>query len=408
MSSLKYNTLVPLYGLRRVGLAGFLVVAVLSAASPGVAAAPDSPQAVHARTAVVAVANAEGFVPGHLARAGTSPSVFVLGTSPCGNRLCPSLWRGYEGEGGLSSHFVKVTVPPLAISKLYGEDQLVFANARDGYASHSYGQSSDAPVFATVDGARSWHRVSFGPGVGAFDITAARGEFYAVLVRCTWGTAGSAPSRCHDYRLARSRAGSTSWSSVPIPGATTLLNDAVSLGVTGTQVWLSYQVKREGAVPQLLVSESGLAPFVRVAQSALSGVLPCGLYPMTRAVLWALCPTGMQESVLRSTNAGRSFDTVWTTFPTIGSLFIPVSAEVAYRYEGVEHAPQVLERTSDGGPDFKAVAPFPFVGGAGELFLFLDPNDGYAIGSVSRDKSQPTVTMLFTHDGGASWHKVTV
>jgi len=357
------------------------------------------------RESSIASVDKAGFVPSRLARAGTSSTVFVLGTSPCGNQLCPSLWRGYEA-GGLSGHFVKVTVPPLAISKLYGLDQLVFANAKDGYAFQSYGQAADAPVFATVDGVRSWHRVSFGPGVGAFDIAAARGEFFAVLVRCSWGTASS-PSQCHDYRLGRSRAGSTLWSSVPIPGATTLVNNAVSLAATGSQVWLSYQVDRQGAVPQLLESAGGHLPFVRLARWALYGVQPCALYPMTSTVLWALCGTGMQESVLRSTNAGRSFAGVWTTFPTVGSLFTPVTAKVAYRYEGVgSKTPQVLERTTDGGSHFRVVAPFPFVGGAGEQFFFLDPNDAYAIGSVKHGKSQTEPTLLFTDDGEVSWHQV--
>ena len=359
------------------------------------------------RESSIASVDEGGFVPSFLARAGTSSTVFVLGTIPCGNRLCPSLWRGQEDVGGLPGHFVAVTAPPFTIPKLYGLGQLVFANAQDGYAFQSYGQPTDAAVFATVDGARSWHRVSLGPGVGGFDLATARGEFYAVLLRCTWGTASSAPSRCHDYRLGRSRAGSTLWSSVPLTGATTLVNNAISLAATGSHVWLSYQVDRQGAVPQLLESDGGRLPFVRLPQSALYGVQPCMLYPMTSTVLWALCPTGMQESVLRSTDAGRKFERVWTTYPTVGSLFMPVTATVAYRYQGVlSTTPQGLERTTDGGSSFRVVAPFPFVGGAGEQFFFLDPTDAYAIGSVKRAKSQPEPTLLYTNDAGVSWHEV--
>lgn len=358
-------------------------------------------------TAAGEVALAAGFAPSFLARAGTSSTVYVLGTSPCGNQSCPSLWRGYAGVSALSGRFVKVTAPPFNDPKLYGLGKLVFANARDGYAFQSYGQATDAAVYATVDGARSWHRVSFGSDAGAFDIAAAQGEFYAVEVRCTWGTPSSAASRCHDYRLARSRAGSTSWSSVPIPGATALVNNAVSLAATGYKVWLSYQDNREGSVPQLLESAGGHLPFVRQAQSALYGVQPCALYPMTSFIIWALCPTGMQESVLRSTDAGRNFERMWTAFPTLGSLFIPVTAGVAYRYQGVgAKTPQVLERTTDGGASFTVVAPFPFVGGAAEQFFFLDPNDAYAIGSVKNGKSETEATLLFTHDGGVSWHLV--
>ena len=39
------------------------------------------------------------------------------------------------------------------------------------------------------------------------------------------------------------------------------------------------------------------------------------LYPMTSTVLWALCGTGMQESVLRSTDAGGKFERVETDLP---------------------------------------------------------------------------------------------
>ena len=80
----------------------------------------------------------------------------------------------------------------------------------------------------------------------------------------------------------------------------------------------------------------------------------------------------MQESVLRSTNAGRSFAGVWTTFPTVGSLFTPVTAKVAYRYEGVgSKTPQVLERTTDGGSHFRVVAPFPLSAEQANSFSFL-------------------------------------
>ena len=46
----------------------------------------------------IASVDEAGFVPSFLARAGTSSTVFVFGTIPCGNRLCSSLWRGYEAS----------------------------------------------------------------------------------------------------------------------------------------------------------------------------------------------------------------------------------------------------------------------------------------------------------------------
>jgi hypothetical protein len=72
------------------------------------------------RESSIASVDEAGFVPSFLARAGTSSTVFVLGTSPCGNRLCPSLWRGQEDVGGLHGHFVAVTAPPFTIPKPYG------------------------------------------------------------------------------------------------------------------------------------------------------------------------------------------------------------------------------------------------------------------------------------------------
>jgi len=126
------------------------------------------------------------FSPSLVARAGTSDTVFVLGTASCGSGLCLQLWRGQAGSGATRGHFTEVNAPPSAAPRYAGSigsvRQLVFANTEDGYALELEPNSIWMTAFATSNGGKSWHSVSFGPNVTVFAMVASAQHVYAVLV----------------------------------------------------------------------------------------------------------------------------------------------------------------------------------------------------------------------------------
>jgi hypothetical protein len=280
---------------------------------------------------------------------------------------------------------------------------LVFANSSDGYAFGTLPLKVGLPlsvgddpstVFATTDGGRSWHAFSFGSHVGVMQLVASANVFYSVLASCTKTRSTTGVERCSNYRLARSAAGSLSWSTVPIPGTAALGGIPVDLGAEGSQVFMTYQTVR--GTPELLESTRGRPPFRARRQPSLDSVIACGLFPMAEATIWAFCPTGMLESWLRSDDGGGHFTRFWTTAGTGGGVLDPVTNDIAYREFGL--ASRVLERTTGGGKRFVTVAPLPPNGGT--QLVFLDEEDGFALGA-----NQHT-TLMQTLNGGVDWTRV--
>jgi hypothetical protein len=306
-----------------------------------------------------------------------------------------------------------MVAPPSATPSFVGSDgsveSLVFANSSDGYAvegpAPSAGPLIGAPVFVTVDGGESWSPIGFGADVSVFKMVTSGNVFYAVLVHCTRSSAVTVPT-CEDYRLGRSVVGTTSWSSVPIPGTSSLDDTAVGLGAAGASVWLTYMQGTDDAVPQLLESSGGVPPFTTVSEPPLAGVTACAITVSPGNVIWADCPTGMMQTYLRSPDAGGHFSALWSASGTIGASYEALSGDVAYRYLGTQS--QLLQRTTDGGRQFATVARLVFSEGTGTQFVFTDANDGFALGDLGENqRSQPAVpTLLQTLDGGTSWTTV--
>jgi hypothetical protein len=351
--------------------------------------------------------------PGLVVQAGDTSTVFVLGTAHCAGGLCLQLWRGTGGAGVGAEQWSEMVAPPSATPSFAGSDgsveSLVFANSSDGYAvegpTPSAGPLIGAPVFVTVDGGTSWSPIGFGADVSVFKMVTSGNVFYAVLVHCTPSSAVTV-STCEDYRLGRSVVGTTSWSSVPIPGTSSLDDTAVGLGAAGGSVWLTYLQQTDGAVPQLLESRDGVPPFTTVSEPPLVGVTACALTVSPGNVIWADCPTGMMQTYLRSPDAGRHFSALWSAYGTIGASYDAISGDVAYRYLGTQS--QLLQRTTDGGQRFATVARLVFSGGTGTQLVFTDANDGFALGDLgANQRTQPAVpTLLQTLDGGTSWTTV--
>ncbi len=334
-------------------------------------------------------------------QAGALPRVFVVGTVPCGGGVtCQRLWESSTVTAGSPTTFTERTMPvPIAASPSPGPlESLVFANAQDGLFLTRNSYDDPSHVYATTDAGERWQPVDLGGMTVTTQLVASGNVFDALLEHCTHISTG----QCSGYTLARSRAGSAHWSFSVFPPHDVLHppDASASIGALGAQLWITY-LSPKIPVAQLAVSAGGQPPrFTIFGQPRLGGVVACTLAPMAGNVIWANCPTGMMVSELRSTDGGHGFTAVWSYAGTGGFAFDPVSADIAFRYLGIEST--AVERTTDGGQTFTRVGTLPFAQGSFTRLLFLDEADGFALGSTSAG----TAALLQTIDGGSSWWPV--
>jgi photosystem II stability/assembly factor-like uncharacterized protein len=333
-----------------------------------------------------------GFVPRELVSIPASSDVLVLGTVPCGARSCAQLWR--VGAGG--RELTRLGTPPGTRglgSGLAEGARLVFANVDDGYALATVGEGGSSSY--TTDGGRVWHPLPMPLTNTLVSVVASGGAFYGLLARCT------TLENCR-YDLGRSAVTSPDWSSVPIPGATGLVQGNIDLAARGPEVWLTFERHFK---PVLVKSHGGRPPFAERPAPQLLGVVGCSLSPESASVVWAECPTGMMVSWFRSTDGGARFTHWWETSGTGGNAFDPLSPTVAYRYTGIGPGPAyLLQRTTDGGASFTTVSRlFPHEGSTPQ-FAFSDEDDGYVLGPNAGGKTG--FKVLYTSDGGRHWRPI--
>jgi photosystem II stability/assembly factor-like uncharacterized protein len=107
----------------------------------------------------------------------------------------------------------------------------------------------------------------------------------------------------------------------------------------------------------------------------------------------------MMQSYLRSPDAGRHFQALWSASGTIGASYDALSGDIAYRYLGAQS--QLLQRTTDGGQQFVTVARL--VSAGVNQLVFTNVEDGFALSLVGTNNVS---TLLQTLDGGTSWTTV--
>jgi photosystem II stability/assembly factor-like uncharacterized protein len=262
-----------------------------------------------------------------------------------------------------------------------------FANLEDAYRTVG-SEGFHKALFQSDDAARSWHAVSFGKWTTVYGFTTSGDRVYAVVLRCTGVYA------CSDYRLYRSRAGSSSWTSSPIPDTNDLHGSEVGLGAFGPDVWVGLS---NGGPVALLFSADGGRSF-RVAAAELAG-LGCRPGPTSSTVVWLSCGTGNDGYWTRSSDGGKKFVGLPLEGSNASSLEA-VSDAVAY-FELVA-SNLVLERTTDGGQTFRRVETPPIPSGAGLIVAFRDALHGLAI-----VRSATAGTLWRTSDGALTWLPVT-
>jgi hypothetical protein len=272
--------------------------------------------------------------------------------------------------------------------------ELVFANARAGYALLRTGTQSD--LYVTLNGANSWHREVIASNATILHLVATPSEIYAIIAQC------SKANVCRHYRLARSALTASTWMTSILPAPSP--DSGIGVGAYGPNVWVSEQ-SRMAAL--LFTSHDQGRTFTHSSARGLVSINGCDLSATSSSTLWAQCPTGMMVSFLHSRDGGAH----WTAVAgrefagTGGGSFDPVSGTLAYiGYGDVSPAgAKNLFRVTNGGRTATAEGRLKCSNLNG--LIFTDVSDGLA--ACVQTATPDSTVLLGTSDGGATWKKVT-
>ncbi len=357
------------------------------ASLPGTTVATTAPSPVSTAattTAPARTAVAAGFVPQSFT-AVSEDDYWVLGTEPCDRGTCTAIARTTDGGGS----FDAIAAPALgSAGGAGGEPTLRFADRSDGFA---FVTGAGGAFYATHDGGSSWQRLQVGSLVA---FATGGGDAYAVTARCS--TAG-----CGGFRFERSPISRDAWTSVPLPFAPD--GSVLDLSAHGASVWLLGTPAGDGTTQHDLLARS-----TDGGRSFTVGAGPCypglggGLAPSSAAVVWAVCPTGMLASVLRSTDGGATFASVHTPTELANStLLAQASDTTALLVPGGAGSSPLL--TTDAGLTWRAPA-IPTGGTFWPWAGFTDSTTGAAL--VQPAAGGGAEELWRTTDGGSSWHDV--
>jgi photosystem II stability/assembly factor-like uncharacterized protein len=318
---------------------------------------------------------------------------WLLGTAPCTHPVCTSIVRTTDG----GAHFVGIPAPPMRVRD---SAALLFADSLDGYAG-GVGYPEPRPLYATHDGGAHWTQSR--ADVIAFTVTA--GHIYAITGRCANGV-------CSQLRLARSPAAADAWTSVALPVAT--VSGIPALAAAGTSAWISLtSASGTPAKQDLFVSRDGgrtLHSGTGVCYPGLGGRFSAS----SAAVVWAVCPTGMEAGGWRSADAGVH----WSAVPSnrlpglsgglANSLQLAPASDTSVLVLPGGSEPAFL--STDGGQTFRRT-DLP-TDNAGIAFAgFTDPQTGSVLmtensGHLVGPDRALVQTLWRSTDGGVHWRRV--
>jgi hypothetical protein len=333
-------------------------------------------------------------------RAGLSQYVYVLWSTSCGSLECFHLQR--LDDGGRNSTTGSLPTP-LAPSKNYythgGLEQLVFADVNDGYALVSSPKGS-ATLYATFDGARSWHREAFVEGEAPESITASNGAFYAVgSVSCPTGHVD-----CEIWRISRSAVGSHKWHAVSRSYNFTHDANYPFVAAFGSRVFITAQEQAEPGHTLFGASKNNGRSFKVADVPNLSSVNGCELQPASSDTIWAECDDGMMSGEIEiSTDGGDHWRVVYDNRP--GAPFDfgtvdPVSSDLTYS-DDAQYAGQLWSlRAGAKRSTLAGTLPYPQVAS----LAFTNIDDGLALSATIGPQSRQV--LYETIDAGKHWKRL--
>jgi hypothetical protein len=273
---------------------------------------------------------------------------------------------------------------------------VVFANPRDGYAT--VGSYFPSTLYATTNGARTWHKVFSGHDE-SYSVTATANEVLVSSVHCIPRT-----DNCGQYTVRRSSLAATHWVTLPVLWKTGNRPDeqlyGPSIAAYGNDIWELETESTQGGDVYLWTSHNLGRTFVRTKEKfpLLVSVSGCSLYPWSSLVLWAECPTGMQVSFSHSSDGGSTWIPVSQSqfMGTGGGAFDPVTGSVAYLDYGGAQAKSNFVRLSDGGRVAKTIGELKCTD---DSFIFSTSERGLMV----CDENYTRSVVRTTDDGGVRW-----
>jgi hypothetical protein len=335
--------------------------------------------------------------PQALVRVKGSTTMYVLDSVGCAKVTCLELYR----TSVAASTFKRVSLPPIkAFDNLStgNFERFLFPTVHDGFAL--VGEYDPETLYATTNGATTWHKVTMGAGVSILGLNATKSSIVAVTAHCS-----RVGRHCHDYQLARSTLKAAKWSDTTLPRGKTIdgyFEFNPNVAAYGSRLWLSEQPPGNGTI---YFSSNGGVSFHELANANLSSVAGCALTATSSTNLWAECPTGMMVAFAHSSDAGAMWRSVLNNrfSGTGGGYFDPVSNGLAYIAYG---ATRPFVRVTDDGAKATTVGTLACskVNSSINALVFTDEDHGLAMCFPSEDPN--SAQLLRTTDGGVAWTRV--
>ena len=257
---------------------------------------------------------------------------------------------------------------------------------------------ADWGLWATGDGGAHWHQSL--SHVLAF--ATAGGTAYAVTGTCANG-------KCAGVQLQRAGVAEAHWTATKLPVA--VASSPIAITAHGTSVWVSVTPASASGPHQTLIYSSDRGAHLTTESSPCVPGLGGSLAAASLTSVWAVCPTGTQAGVARSTDAGAR----WSTADAAGGRSSPPRLANSAQVAPVNATTAVLATgngselllTTDGGRIYNRVfSP----GHAARYWIFIgftDPSTGSGLlshGSQSGPGGLPKTGLWRTDDGGVHWH----
>jgi len=347
--------------------------------------------------APIARASEKPVTPLEITQVRSSDVVYVLATTGCAQPSCLRLYRTTVA----AATFTSVDLPPIGTSQGTLSGTLLsmhFANVSDGYAI--VGVTDPTTLYVTLNGARTWHRVTMGEDVTTLGLTTTANSIVAIT-----GVCSRSGLSCHNYRIARSSLKAQRWTSSTMPigrSGKLVWGFPYVPAAWGNDVWISEQPPGPAVI---FVSRDGGTSFNRVVTPKLGSVNSCALIPESAVTLWAECPTGMQVSFFFSTDAGATWSSIPQEqfFGTAGGFFDPATSNLAYLDYGAT-GPLVRVATSPRSVTRLGALSCSKVNSSINGLIFDKAGNGFALCLPGDEQSRGRLER--TTDGGFRWRMV--